>query len=474
MSEIKSLLDIEGYIRYLLPLADISAEFETYLVGGAVRDILMGRTPVDFDVAVTGNPEEIAKKITKKEGVFFTLGKNRQEVHRCMLHNQAIDIVRLQGDTIESDLLQRDFTINAISLRLKDSSIIDPLEGRKDLENKTIRMVSEHAFTSDPLRMLRAYRFEANSGFNMEDNTLSAIKKHSRLIRHSAGERIREELIKLLSEANAAEYLRKMSDSELLFEIIPELKEEIDCSQNTHHKFDVWNHTLNTCCHLEELLNGKENIMNETLQQAVQSIENHDKPLLKLAALLHDVGKPVTRSVDEKNITHFYGHEKKGADLSAAILSRLKFSGRDTDYMVTVIKEHLKPVHLYKSHKKQYLNRKNITRFFRRENTLTPDILIHSMADAWAKTDLIEDKDESFYGFVTDILNLYFQDFTSRKKESPLINGNDLKVIFGLSPSPAFKSILDAVEDARLSHEISSRESALDMVRELLLAEQKR
>ncbi len=469
MSDLKSLQDISDYLQSVTGLSFIAGKSEAYLVGGAVRDILMGKKPVDFDVAVTGNPEEIAQEITKKGGVFFTLGKNRQKVHRCMLHGQVIDIAGLQGESIESDILKRDFTINAISLRLKDKLIIDPAGGITDLENKTIRMVTEHAFISDPLRMLRAYRFEANTGFSIEKNTLSAIKKHGSLIRVSAGERVREELLKLLSEENATEYLRKMSDYELLFEIIPELKEEINCSQNTYHKFNVWNHTLNTCDHLEHLLNGKENMMNETLQLAVQSIENANKPLLKLAALLHDVGKPMSRSVDEKNIVHFYGHEKKGAEISAGILSRLKFSSRDTDYMLSVINEHLKPVHLYKSHKMQNLKRKNIIRFFRRENTLTPHILIHAMADAWAKTDLIEEKDESFNGFITEILILYFHDFIRRKKEAPLINGNDLREIFGLSPSPAFKIILDAVEDARLSHEISSRESALDMARWLLV-----
>ncbi|MCX5882336.1 MAG: HD domain-containing protein [Deltaproteobacteria bacterium] len=454
-----------------LPVLDIvSRTREAYLVGGAVRDILMGRIPLDYDIVVPEDPKALAKLIAGTGGSFFKMGKNRQAVLRGQFKDHTIDLVQMEGGSIESDLRLRDFTINAMAIRLDNRSFLDPMQGQKDLTNKTIRMISEQAFLSDPLRLLRAYRFAATLNFEIEKGTESAVKTHSRLIRRPAGERIREELIRLLAVPCAAGYLQKMSDSGLLFDLFPELGDEMACTQNPHHCFDVLDHTLNACRHLESFLNGKEIETIASLQIAINRIDDHLNPLLKLAMLLHDIGKPLTRSVDPAGAVHFWGHERKSAELAKEILNRLKFSSKDTEYLCLLIQNHLRPVLLYQAHQNQTLTRKGIVRLFRSLDTHAPDLLIHALADAHAKAEKACDMDPSYFGFIEDLLKSYFQDYTPRKSEAPLITGKDLITLFGLHPSSAFKIILEAVEEARLSQTLAGREDALALVRAWLVS----
>ncbi len=432
--------------------------------------MLMGRIPLDYDIVVPEDPKALVKSIVAPGGSFFKIGKNRQAVLRGQFKDHTIDLVQMEGGSIESDLRLRDFTINAMAIRLDNRSFLDPVQGQKDLANKTIRMVSEQSFLRDPLRLLRTYRFAAALDFGIETRTESAIKTHGHLIGRPAGERIREELIKLLSAPCAGEFLQKMSDSGLLFHLFPELSTELACTQNLHHRFNVLDHTLKACRHLESFLNGKEIETNAFLQIAISGIDGSLKPLMKLAMLLHDIGKPLTRSVDPAGAIHFLGHEKKGAELAEEILTRLKFSGKDTEYLCLLIQNHLRPVLLYQAHQNQTLTRKGILRLFRSLDIHVPDLLVHALADAFAKTENARNMDPSFSGFIEDLLKSYFQDFVPRKKEKRLITGQDLITLFGLKPSPAFKTILEVVEEARLLQTFSSREEALALVKTWLLS----
>ena len=414
-----------------IPVLDlVSRTHESYLVGGAVRDILMGRIPTDYDIVVPEDPKALAKSIAGTGGSFFEMGKNRQAVLRGHFKEYTIDLVQMEGGSIESDLYLRDFTINAMAIRLDTRSFLDPMQGQKDLINKTIRMVSELAFLSDPLRLLRTYRFAAALDFEIEPRTESAVNTHGHLIGRSAGERIREELIKLLGTPCSGEYLQKMSDSGLLFHLFPELSTELACTQNRHHRFNVLDHTLNACRHLDSFLNGKEIETNPSLQIAINWIDGRLKPLMKLAMLLHDIGKPLTRSVDSAGAVHFWGHEKKGAELAREILARLKFSSKDTEYPCLLIQNHLRPMLLYQAHQNQTLTRKGIFRLFRLLDTHAPDLLIHSLADAFAKTENTRDMDPSYSGFIRRSVENLFCGFCAAKERNSSDNrsGSDYPV----------------------------------------------
>jgi len=446
---------------------------EAYLVGGAVRDILMGRVPLDYDIVVPEDMDSLAGHIAGSGASFFKLGKNRQAVLRAHFKDHTVDLVRMEGDSIESDLGLRDFTINAMAIRLDNLSFIDPMQGQTDLANQTIRMVSEQAFVRDPLRLLRTYRFAATLDFEIETRTESAIATHGHLIGLPAGERIREEIVRLLGAPCAVKHLQKMSDSGLLFHVFPELRDAQSCTQNRHHRFNVLDHTLKACRHLESLLNGKEIEASASFQKAVNGMDDHLKPLMKLTVLLHDIGKPRTRSVDAAGAVHFWGHEKKSAELAREVLHRMKFSNKDTEVSCLLIQNHLRPVLLYLAHQNQTLTRKGIVRLFRLLDAHTPDLFIHALADARAKAEKIGDMDPSFTGFIEDLLNDYFRNFTPRKKEAPLITGQDLIFLFGLKPSPLFKTILELVEEARLFQTLGSRDEALALVKSWLLSQGK-
>ncbi len=452
-------------------LTAVSRTQEAYLVGGAVRDLLMGNTPLDYDIVVDQDPQALADVISRETGAFFfKLGKDRQMVLRGRLKDHTFDMVRMAGGSIESDLRLRDFTINAMAVHLGSQSLLDPMQGQRDLASRTIRMVSEQAFPSDPLRLLRAYRFAATLNFEIEIKTESAIKTHSRLIRRPAGERIREELIRLLDAPDAAGYLRKMKDSGLLFDLFPELIDESACMQNHHHCFDVLDHTLWACRHLDFFLNGKVKETDALFGIAINGIDGRHKPVLKLAMLLHDIGKPGTRSMDAAGAVHFFGHEKKGAELAASISGRLKLSNQDSNYLRELIENHLRPVLLYQAHLNQSLARKGIIRLYRSLKTCTPDLLIMALADACAKTEKPCDMDPSFFGFITDLIKTYYQDYLPQKNKAPLITGQDLISLFGLQPSPIFKTIIEAVEETRLSQAFFGRRDAISLVRTWLAA----
>jgi putative nucleotidyltransferase with HDIG domain len=450
-------------------LAVVSRNREAWLVGGAVRDLLRGLSPLDYDIVVRQDPEILAADISRDTGAsFFRMGKNRQVVFRGQFRDHTIDIVPMAGDSIESDLRLRDFTINAMAIHLGSRTFLDPVGGQHDLESRTLRMVSDKAFQRDPLRMLRAYRFAATLDFIIEKKTETAVKAHSRLIRRPAGERVREELLRLLAAPGATGYLWQMKASGLLFDLFPELVDAKGCTQNRHHCFDVLDHTLFACRHLESFLNGRGTGTDPAFQLAINGIEDRLKPLLKLAMLLHDIGKPRTRSMDAAGSVHFFDHEKIGSQMAETISERLKFSNQDTDYLCSLIQNHLRPLLLYQAHQKQSLTRKGIIRLFRSLNTRIPDLLLMVLADICAKSEHACDVEPSFSGFIADLLKTYFQDYLPEIKKSPLVTGQDLITLFGLRPSPAFKTILDALEEARLSQTLSSRQDALALVQSLL------
>ena len=227
----------------LLPPAD-----GTFLVGGCVRDLVAGRQPADYDLAVSGRPEAYARKLADKYGGRpVALGPARHRIFRIVACERVFDISPLVGDSIETDLKNRDFTINAMAFDLAGQALIDPEDGVADLKNRIIRMVAPDAFIKDPLRQLRAFRLAAQFQFRIEAQTLLAVKTSAGLIKACAGERVRAELLKLLLFPGAAETLAKMADSGLLFGIIPELAPLKDCRQNAHHSFDAWTHSLAAC-----------------------------------------------------------------------------------------------------------------------------------------------------------------------------------------------------------------------------------
>lgn len=309
--------------------------FQAYIVGGCVRDLLIGKEPQDWDITTNANPEKILVLFPKSfyENKFGTVtvltsskSKNLKEVEITPFRTEAgysdkrhPDIVSW-AKTIEEDLSRRDFTINAMALS-PDSEIIDPYRGKEDLKNKIIRAVGSpgERFFEDALRMLRAVRFACVLGFDIEPNTVIAIKENAHLLGEISKERIRDELLKIIMSDRATEGVELLRELFLLKHIMPELEEGYKVGQNKHHIYDCWEHSL------------------LSLKYAVKKNFNQN---VRMASLMHDIGKPRSKRGEGADST-FYSHEIIGARMAKQILERLKFSKKDAEKIVKLVRYHL-------------------------------------------------------------------------------------------------------------------------------------
>ena len=311
-------------------------DFEAYLVGGCVRDLLMDRTPKDWDLTTNAHPEEIQKIFPDSfyENTFGTVGVKLKKETPSFDEDSVVEITTYRTEsgysdsrrpdeihfakTLKEDLTRRDFTMNAIAMD-HDQTLIDPFGGQKDIKEKIIRAVGDpqERFNEDALRMMRAIRFSSELNFIIEEQTLHAIQTHAQKLQNIAQERIRIELERILLSNNPAEGVQMLEDSGLLQYIIPELREGINVTQNLHHIYTVWEHNI----------------------KALQTCPSK-KLSVRLAALLHDVGKPRTKRGDGKHAT-FYNHDHVGARMTQKILSRLTFPKTIVDHATLLVDQHL-------------------------------------------------------------------------------------------------------------------------------------
>jgi poly(A) polymerase/tRNA nucleotidyltransferase (CCA-adding enzyme) len=315
--------------------------FEAYAVGGCVRDFLSGQEPQDWDITTNAKPEEIRKIFPDSfyENRFFTVTvrtkSKKQELKEIEVttfrseakysdkrHPEEVKFAK----TLEEDLSRRDFTINAMALDLisdKNIKTIDPFKGKQDLEAKIIRAVGnpEQRFEEDALRMVRAARFSTTLGsdWKIEEKTALAIKKNSSGLKIISQERVRDELLKIISSERAAKGIELLRTLGLLAHIIPELEQGYGVGQNKHHTYECYQHNL------------------LSLDFAAKKGFNN---LVRIAALLHDVGKPKSKRGEGPDST-FYGHEIIGAKMTYQILTRLKFPKKDIEKIVKLVRYHL-------------------------------------------------------------------------------------------------------------------------------------
>jgi poly(A) polymerase len=440
-----------------------------YIIGGSIRDLLLDRIPTDYDIAVTGNPKKFAENMAKNiSGRLFEMGKPGQMIIRVVSKDNIFDITSLNGSFIEDDLKKRDFTINAMAYDLSSGEIIDCLGGLRDLADKKVRMVSTDVFKKDPIRLIRAYRIAACLNFEIESRTASRISDYAKLIHHSAGERIREEIFKMLGTSKSYRYLSQMADAGLLTAIFPDLDRLKGCIQNSRHLYDVFEHTMKAYLHLETLLNDPGKILPDTCIQIRRYLDEEKTVLLKYAILLHDMGKSRAKTIDNGGEVHFYGHSRKSADLAQKVNQKLRLSNREKRFVDFIIRNHLNPLFLFTALQKKTLTHKGVTRFFKKCGDNTPALLLHAIADIMAKGDKPNQTHKAFIGFVKEMIHHFFHSFKPRITEPPLITGRDLIHEFGLIPSPLFKRILNLVQEEKLTNKIKSRSEALAWVREYL------
>ena len=469
-------------------------DIKSYLVGGFVRDVLLRRDTADIDIAVAADAVEIAPKVANALGGRFILLDKVNRVGRVVVVDKEapsggrweLDFSTFQ-DSIEQDLARRDFTIDSIAVDLEeltkdyaDVHLIDPFNGWADLQQGMIRTVSETAFQSDAARLLRAVRLAAELDFNIDSQTEVLIQHNCHLIADVAGERLREELLRLLAVPQSEPFLPYLDDLGLVTAIIPELAQAKGVKQPKEHFWDVFDHSIQTVLAVDFLLHeGTWKYANDEVlaivpwsevlaQHFAQEVSSGStrRSLLKLAALLHDVSKPETKAIGEDGRTHFLGHAKLGAAMAVDILERLRFSSKEIKLVEVMVEQHLRPGQM--SHNELPTPRA-IYRYFRDTEEAGIDILFLSLADHLAtrgpQLNLAQWQEHT--QMVEYVLAQHFEQ-ERLVVPAKLVDGHDLINIFGLSPGPKIGEVLEAVHEAQASGEVATREEALAYIRERL------
>ncbi len=438
---------------------------EGYLVGGSVRDFLTGKIFYDRDIAIKG-AEEFAKQLAQKlKGVFIVLD-DKNKIYRIVLPDKLnyLDISELRGANIEEDLKKRDFTINAIAYDLNENKFIDPLGGMEDIKSEIIKAIEEENFVEDPLRILRAYRFMATTGFEFEKSLASVLKKYSQLLNNPAKERIHDEIMKLFGGKQTAKTLLKMYEDKILEIIFPCVKDIEKIPPNSHHHLDLIHHVIETVRQIEIQYEEAE----EKIKEHLNSIDFGGYPRinhLKIAGFLHDIGKPSTWTIEENGKRHrFIKHDIIGSELAVPLLRKLKFSNKQIDYITEMVKKHIYPSNVISA---PDVDDKIMMRYIRKmENNVIDNIVL-------AKADRLSARGEDITKAMIDaninglnhLLKFYLEIKDSLKPLPKLIDGKEIMAIKCIKQSPILGKIINDLKEAQISGEILTKEDAEKFVK---------
>lgn len=442
--------------------------YKLYIVGGTVRDILMNETPKDIDV-VCKEAKALAFKVAKrKNAAFIPMEKKPDEpcyrIVRRDMPEYFLDITEMRGGSIEEDLYKRDFTINAIAIEVKeDGSLgnnIDPLKGIEDIHNRIIRATNNNAFISDPLRILRAIRLSSMLDFSIDNNTFIEMRNHAKLLKDVAPERIMAEIFLILKNNKSNIYFKEMDDLGMLDVIFPEIIPMKGCFQNKFHHLDVWQHSLLTMQRCEEVIENLSVYFGDYSKTIRDYLEAENRlELLKLSALLHDVGKPLTYS---KNIytgkITFHKHAEKGAELIDRMSERLKLSNKSREFLHLMVSEHLNIINLYSNGKSGY----ELIKWLKPISDNIAPLAILSISDIMSALgpESTELKRKSYVEWVSRLIHNYYTELKERFETKPLITGYDL-LSLGIPKGPLFSKILKEIKLLQDTGRIKSKEGAL-------------
>jgi len=411
--------------------------YESYLAGGCVRDTLLGKSPQDYDITTNALPDDIRKIFSQTIPVGAQFG-----VMLVMIDGQPFEVATFRHDgpyldgrrpahvrygTLEEDILRRDFTVNGMVYDPIEKRVIDIVDGRKDLERRTIRAIgnARERFEEDRLRMVRAVRFAASLGFTIEEQTFRAIRELAPTVTDISWERIGEETTRILTERGARKGFELLDSTGLLKVLLPEIEamKGVEQSPDYHPEGDVFQHTM---------------LLLDHLQSPTEA--------LAYGCLLHDVAKPLCARRDGDRLT-FYGHTEKGAEIAEEILKRLKRSRATWERVVYLVRNHLRHTQAPK------MRLSTLKRFLGDENI--DELLELTRIDALAANG-----------------DLQYYDFCKQKQAElsieeihpePLLRGRDL-IAMGFTPGPIFQDILKQVEEAQLGGELVTREEAMAWV----------
>lgn len=472
------------YQPFLQTLCELSPGL--HVAGGAVKDRLLGMPVADVDIVIPPGEEGIAARFAEWTGaarVAFRQDEPERSTERVLVQAAdgllCFDFTRQRGSSIEEDLAERDFTVTAMALPLDAfvgedfSRLVDPLGGRPDLRDRMIRAVSDGSFRRDPLRLLRAFRLTAELGFTIEPSTLERVRRDRALLAGSAGERVRDEVFRILETSPCHPVIEAMDRIGLLEAVFPGLSAMKGIEQGGYHDLDVWSHTLLCLRELEAIITEpREEFGDAAADFAVYLAGGFVRgrsrsALVKLATLLHDAGKPGQATRGAGGETRFHGHAVAGGPVVDAVAERLRLATAERDYLGLLVSSHMHLVHLTAQPSR---TKKSVLGFFRRYGEDYRALLLLFAADTRATTGskMTPEKTRQIRTAVAEMLRVFERELKPRLREPPLVSGRDLMERFGLGEGPLIGEILREVEEARLEGIVFDRDSALEYAAGLL------
>jgi poly(A) polymerase len=442
-----------------------------YVVGGPIRDSCLAREYSDIDLAVEGRGAQVARRFASASGGRFVMLDEEHDESRVVLKDHTFDFSGFPEGGLKSDLERRDFTINSIAVDLREllegeAVPVDPFDGLKDIDRRVLKATTERSFGDDPVRILRAFRFSAQLGFRIEDETLALAREKRSLLGKSARERIAYEILLTFSQPQAYHALSLMADSSVLCTVFPMLEKTKGVAQNKLYPLDVFSHSLKTYEEMEKMLADVEEspfAPRHSLVEEYLAGSGRRTAILKMAALLHDIAKPDTIQPGDDNRLHFYGHDRTGAEEAARFaLEELKMSKKDSRMLLVLVKNHMWP-HLLAT--QEEITERACRKFYREMEIEGVGVLLLAWADSLASVGPV-DSSEPLAGCIDRLLEFY----VLRREEvvlPPLINGRDLIEKLGLAPGPLFGKILREVEKRREEGLLSTRDDALRLAEEI-------
>ncbi|MDR0723891.1 MAG: HD domain-containing protein, partial [Endomicrobium sp.] len=466
--------------KVIKTINDLSYGYNVYAVGGFVRDLLLKRQNEDIDLAVNKDPLKYSKILAKAfKAKLITLDKTTQ-TYRIILQDSEIkniDVSLFCSHTIEEDLQKRDISVNSIAFNLKDFNdfkkhiVLPKKDALKDLNTKTLNIVSSKVFKTDPLRMLRGFRFMAEQGFNFSQSSLNQVKNNAKLISKVAKERVKNELSRIFASKNAAEVLELMDKTGLLSAVLPDCaKMKKVAKKHYYHKGGLFEHSFRAFKSSENILNSLKKYFPQNYIDLQKHFEDNSsfseyvtrKGLIKIVSLLHDNAKPETASFENGKM-HFFDHEKKGSQKIKKIMSDLKFSKKDMEFSAFLVRHHMRPSTLTRNN---IVTKKASLKLFRDMGDFVLDLLIVSMADWHSYKNLkgFSKRELSLQEQSVRELVRYYYDLKHSKPLKKIVDGNIIIKEFSLKPGPIIGELLENVLAAQQEGKVSTLKEAVENV----------
>lgn len=490
--------ELPGLPFHLLDRVTAAASAPTiHLVGGAVRDALLGASSHDFDLVVPSDAIGTARRAARALAADFFVLDEAFDAARVILSSpdgsrDVLDFSSYRGGDLQSDLQGRDFSINAIAIDLKTRATLDPLHGAMDLRAKIIRECSATAMRDDPIRVLRAVRLAALLNFRIEESTRASMRRAAELLPNSTVERQRDELFKMLGGPRPDACLRALAMLGVLPHFLPELQVLQGTQQSPPHVHNAWEHTLSVLDQLARILDflvegrtdsihgmhasqlslGLGRYRSQFADQFATPLtpDRSRRSVLEFAALYHDAGKPSTRAVDQDGRIHFLGHESESANLARQRAEEFNLSNSEIEWIESVARHHMRFFFLANARETQgeLPSRRAVYRFFRDAGESAVDLILLGLADVRGTRGHTL-TDEAWSAWI-EVARTLAENLWDRPQDSVrpprIVDGHALMDELGITPGPDVGQILDAIREAQATGMIHTREEAMDLARD--------